>query len=214
VVRWSAAGELEYVGRQDEQVKIRGYRVELGEIEAALLGSGLLREAAVEARAREGGGKRLVAYVVGRDGRGVDVEELRAEVSRRLPEYMVPAGWVEMESLPLNASGKVDRKRLPEGLEVGPGSRPEYEPPGTPVEEILAGIWREVLQVERVGVHDNFFDLGGDSISGMRVISRVRQAFEVPISIGVIFTRPTVAELAEQVESIAIDAILAAREGE
>jgi acyl carrier protein len=127
---------------------------------------------------------------------------------------MVPSAWVELHSLPLNTSGKVDRRRLPEPPDTGPGSNAEYEPPGTPVEEILAGIWQEVLRVERVGIQDNFFDLGGDSITGMRVISRVRQAFEVPISIAVIFTGPTVAQLAEQVESSAIDAILAARGSE
>jgi acyl-coenzyme A synthetase/AMP-(fatty) acid ligase/acyl carrier protein len=214
VVRWRADGELEYLGREDEQVKIRGYRVELGEIEGVLLGSGLLREAAVLAREQAGGGKRLVAYVVWQEGAAADLELLRDALRRRLPEYMVPSAWMELESLPLNASGKVDRQRLPEPPDAGPGSHAEYEPPGTPVEEILAGIWQEVLRLERVGVHDNFFDLGGDSITGMRVISRVRQAFEVPISIAVIFTGPTVAQLAEQVESSAIDAILAARGSE
>jgi acyl carrier protein len=123
---------------------------------------------------------------------------------------MVPGGWVVMDSLPLTPNGKVDRKRLPEP-DPDAVARGEYVPPGTPIEETLAGIWREVLRVERVGVHDNFFDLGGDSITGMRVISRVRQAFEVPIAIGAIFDAPTVAELAEHVESSAIDAILAAR---
>jgi acyl carrier protein len=164
------------------------------------------------AREEEAGRKRLVGYVVWQAGRVGDVGELRAELGRRLPEYMVPSAWVELEELPLNASGKVERKRLPEPREAGPPSRAPYEPPGSPTEEVLADIWRDVLRLERVGVHDNFFDLGGDSIVGMRVISRVRRAFEVPIPIGTIFAAPTVAELAEQVESSAIDAILAARQ--
>jgi len=126
-----------------------------------------------------------------------------------LPGYMVPGGWVELSELPLTPNGKVDRKRLPEP--DAPTSRTGYEAPGSPIEETLADIWQEVLRVERVGIHDNFFDLGGDSITGMRVISRARQAFEVPLSIGMIFSAPTVAELAERVESSAIDAILAAR---
>jgi acyl carrier protein len=146
------------------------------------------------------------------DGHQLNIEELRAGLRRRLPEYMVPSAWVELPELPLNASGKVDRKRLPEPRDAVP--RPRYEAPSGPMEEALADIWREVLRVDRVGVHDNFFDLGGDSIAGMRVISRVRQAFEVPIPIGTIFAAPTVAELAEQVESSAIDAILAARGNE
>jgi acyl-coenzyme A synthetase/AMP-(fatty) acid ligase/acyl carrier protein len=209
-VRWTQEGELEYVGRGDEQVKIRGYRVELGEVEAALRGSGLVREAAVVAQEEAGGlgrgRRRLVAYVV---GCGQEAE-LREALGRRLPEYMVPSAYVALEALPLTTSGKLDRRQLPEP----PSARTEYEPPGTPVEEILADVWREVLRVERVGIHDNFFDLGGDSIASMRVMSRVRQAFEVPMPVGVIFAAPTVAQLAERVESSAIDQILATRGSE
>jgi acyl carrier protein len=117
---------------------------------------------------------------------------------------------VRLEALPLTSSGKVDRKALPEPE----WETAEYEPPRDETEAALAAIWAEVLKVERVGVHDSFFDLGGDSITSMRVVSRVRQAFEVPIPAEVIFAAPTVAELGEQVESSAIDAILAARGGE
>jgi acyl-coenzyme A synthetase/AMP-(fatty) acid ligase/acyl carrier protein len=204
LARYRSDGELEYLGRGDQQVKVRGYRIELGEIETVLGRHPGVRSAVVVAR--EG---RLLAYVVA-SGEPAEVAELREHVGRALPGYMVPGGWVVMDSLPLTPNGKVDRKRLPEP-DPDAAPRGEYVPPGTPIEETLAGIWREVLRVERVGIHDNFFDLGGDSITGMRVISRVRQAFEVPIAIGAIFNAPTVAELAEHVESSAIDAILAAR---
>jgi amino acid adenylation domain-containing protein len=195
-------GELEYLGRGDQQVKVRGFRIELGEIESVLDRHPDVRAAVV--LARQG---RLVAYLVPADG-PLDVAALREHVGSRLPGYMVPAAWVELDELPLTPNGKVDRRRLPEPEQAARG---QYEAPGTPIEESLVEIWQEVLRLERVGVHDNFFELGGDSITGMRVISRVRQAFEVPLSIGMIFSAPTVAELAEQVESSAIDAILAAR---
>jgi acyl carrier protein len=204
LVRWRAEGELEYLGRLDEQVKIRGYRIELGEIEAVLGRHPGLSEVVVEAREQ-----RLVAYVVGT----AEVEELRRQAAERLPEHMVPSAYVRLEKLPLTVNGKVDRKALPDpeaGQEPGDG----YEAPRNEVEEVLGEIWGEVLRVERVGVRDNFFELGGDSISGMRVISRVRQAFEVDVPIRALFTAPTIAELAEQVEASAIDAILATRGGE
>src|SRR5437588_3804567 len=203
LVRWRAEGELEYLGRIDEQVKIRGFRIELGEIEAVLRRHADVSEVVVEVREQQ-----LVAYVVG----AAAADELRGQAAERLPEYMVPAAYVRLERLPLTVNGKVDRRALPE-----PEERPElgaYEAPRNEVEEVLAEIWGEVLRVERVGVHDNFFELGGDSISSMRVISRVRQAFEVDVPIRVLFTAPTVAGLAEQVEASAIDAILATRGGE
>jgi acyl-coenzyme A synthetase/AMP-(fatty) acid ligase/acyl carrier protein len=210
VVRWREDGELEFVGRRDEQVKIRGYRVELGEIEAALVGGVEgVREAAVVAREEGGGRRRLVGYVVGSGE--LEVERLRESLVERLPEYMVPSAWVVLDELPLTSSGKVDRRALPEP-EIE--ERGGYEAPRDEVEEVLAEVWREVLGVERVGVHDNFFELGGDSISSMRVMARVRDAFELSMSIGVIFASPTVAQLAEQVESSAIDRILATRGSE
>jgi acyl carrier protein len=149
-----------------------------------------------------------VAYVA---GEGLEKGALRAGLSRRLPGYMVPSAIVDLERLPLTSSGKVDRRRLPEPR--WEAERAEYVAPRTDLEAGLAGIWGEVLGVERVGVHDNFFELGGDSITSMRVVSRVRHAFEAPLPIAAIFRAPTVALLAERVESCVIDAILAAREG-
>src|SRR5438034_1317271 len=159
--RYGEEGELEYVGRGDEQVKVRGYRVELGEVEAVLSGHERVGASAVALREWGGGPKRLVAYVVA-SGRGEGLEkELREYLRGRLPEYMVPSAVVEMEELPRTGSGKVERRRLPEPEGRRPEMGEEYEGPRTAEEQLLVGIWEEVLGLERVGVHDNFFDLGG-----------------------------------------------------
>jgi amino acid adenylation domain-containing protein len=210
VAIWLPDGNLVFKGRVDDQVKIRGHRIEPGEVEAVLRQHPAVREAVVLARPATGG-KRLAAYVVV-EGERPGAAEYRRFLQERLPEYLVPSAFVELDALPLRTNGKVDRGALPEPR--WEAERSEYVAPRTELEEELAAIWGEVLRVERVGVHDNFFDLGGDSITSIRVISRVRQAFEAPIPVGAIFVAPTVAELAEQVESSAIEAILAAREGD
>jgi amino acid adenylation domain-containing protein/non-ribosomal peptide synthase protein (TIGR01720 family) len=177
----SRGGELEYLGRIDHQVKVRGFRIELGEIEAVLAGHPGVAEAVVSARevpGTESGERRLVAWVVPREGAAAapGVESLRAHLGRSLPEHMVPAAFVVLEALPLTANGKVDRRALPEPE----GERPElasaYAPPRTPAEAALAEVWAEVLGVERVGVHDNFFTLGGDSILSLRVVAKAAVA--------------------------------------
>jgi acyl-coenzyme A synthetase/AMP-(fatty) acid ligase/acyl carrier protein len=209
VVRWRADGQLEYLGRQDEQVKIRGYRVELGEIEGALRQQPGVKEAAVLAVESGVWQKRLVAYVVSQPGVRVESDELRSRLRHQLPEYMVPAAFVELDALPLSSSGKVDQRALP--TPEWQEERVAYEAPRDETELALAEIWAEVLGLDQVGVHDNFFELGGDSVSSIRVVSRIRQAFEAEIPVRTLFLAPTIAQLAEQVESIAIDAILAAR---
>ena len=177
--RWRESGELEFVGRGDQQVKVRGDRIELGEIESVLGQHGSVGQAAVVAREEERGGKRLVGYVVGKAGEGIDGEGLREYMRERLPEYMVPAVVVEMEELPLTVNGKIDRKKKGD-LEVkagGAGAREEsYAGPRTGVEEVLCGIWAEVLGLERVGIHDNFFELGGDSILSIQMVARANRA--------------------------------------
>ncbi|HYH78800.1 MAG TPA: amino acid adenylation domain-containing protein, partial [Longimicrobium sp.] len=195
-LRWTADGELEFLGRLDAQVKIRGFRIEPGEVESVLSAHAGVREARVIVREDAPGEKRLVAYVVG----GVDAEEVREQLRRSLPEYMVPAAVVVLESLPLTPSGKLDRKALPAPEYAADAER--YEAPRTPTEEVLAGIWAEVLRQERVGVRDGFFDLGGHSLLATRVVSRVRELFGVELPLRALFEGPTVAELAGRVEEM------------
>uniref|UniRef100_UPI00131ECCB1 amino acid adenylation domain-containing protein n=1 Tax=Streptomyces sp. NRRL S-1868 TaxID=1463892 RepID=UPI00131ECCB1 len=192
VVRWTGDGVLEYAGRGDDQVKVRGYRIELGEIEAALSSHGRVARAAVVAREDRPGVKRLAAYLVPQSDVSVSVDEVREHVAGVLPEYMVPAAFVVLDALPLNAAGKLDRRALPEpGFESGRA----FTAPRTRVEEVLAGVWQQVLGVEQVGVEDNFFDLGGDSILSLQVVSRVRRA-GFRLSSRDVFLRPTVGALA------------------
>jgi natural product biosynthesis luciferase-like monooxygenase protein/amino acid adenylation domain-containing protein/non-ribosomal peptide synthase protein (TIGR01720 family) len=198
-VRWLPAGELEYLGRTDHQVKVRGYRIEPGEIEAALLEGGGLREAVVLARDEAPGEKRLVAYVVPGPGEEVTPAALRERLRDRLPEYMVPAAFVVLERFPLDASGKTDRRALPAPRWGGEAA---YEAPRTATEELLCGIWEEVLGTERVGTGDGFFDLGGHSLLVMRVVSRARQAFGVELPVRAIFEAPTPAGLAARIDAL------------
>ncbi|HEX2094369.1 MAG TPA: amino acid adenylation domain-containing protein, partial [Longimicrobiaceae bacterium] len=191
-------GELEYLGRSDQQVKIRGFRIEPGEVEAALRALDGVRDATVVARADGAGDLRLVGYVVGSGGGLPALDGIRASLRERLPEYMVPAVLVPLEAIPLTSNGKVDRAALPapEGMAT---SAAAYVPPRTAAEEALAAIWSEVLGVERVGVHDNFFESGGHSLLVIRVVSRVREHFGVEIPLGSLFEAPTVADLAGEI---------------
>ncbi|TMC01083.1 MAG: amino acid adenylation domain-containing protein, partial [Chloroflexi bacterium] len=194
LVRWREDGNLEFLGRLDDQVKIRGHRIEPGEVESVLGQHPGVRKTVVLVRRDPLGRKRLVAYVV---GEGLGAAGYRGYLRERLPEYLVPSAFVELAELPLRANGKVDRQRLPEpGWEA---ERGEYEAPRDEVEAALAGVWSEVLRVERVGVHDNFFELGGDSIASIRVVSRVRQALGAELPVRAVFTTPTIAGLADQV---------------
>src|SRR4029077_13991770 len=168
---WLAEGEMEFVGRRDGQVKVRGYRIELGEIEAALLGMEEIGEAVVVVREEEAGDKRLGGDVVGREGKEAEEKEIRRALKLKLPEYMVPGQWVMLERMPLSANGKIDRGALP----AAEGTRGEsYEAPQTPVQDVLAGIWGQVLEVERVGIDENFFELGGHSLVATLVMIRIR----------------------------------------
>ncbi|HEU0055422.1 MAG TPA: amino acid adenylation domain-containing protein, partial [Longimicrobium sp.] len=200
VGRWRADGTLEFLGRGDGQVKVRGYRIETGEIESRLTELAGVRAAVVAAREDAGGEKRLVAYVVGDETAGADA--LRSHLAASLPGFMVPAAFVRLEEFPLTPNGKVDRKALPAPEGDAYAAR-AYEPPSGVVEEILAGIWAEVLGVERVGRRDQFFDLGGHSLLAVRVISRVRQALGVTVSLGDLFTRPVLGDFARELETAA-----------
>ncbi|MET0398498.1 MAG: amino acid adenylation domain-containing protein, partial [Longimicrobiaceae bacterium] len=206
-VRRLADGNLEFVGRLDDQAKVRGFRIEPAEIEAALAEHPAVREAAVVVREDAPGDKQLVGYVVPAagcraDGGGprVPAEELLRHLRERLPEHMVPAALVALGGLPLTPNGKLDRRALP-APEYGP-AEDGYAPPATPTEEVLAGIWCEVLGVERVGVGTSFFALGGHSLLAMRVVSRVRQALGVELPLRALFEAPTVAALAGRVDDL------------
>ncbi len=197
LVRRREDGVLVFLGRADGQVKVRGFRIETGEVEAALSSHHAVRQAVVVAREDRPGERRLVAYVVSGPG-GVRVESMREHLRARLPAFMVPAAFVVLESLPLTASGKVDRRALPPPEPRGEvGTR--HLPPRDPIEEVLAEIWAEVLGVEQVGVEDDFFDLGGHSLLATQVVSRVATVFGVQVPVQRLFASPTVAGLAAAV---------------
>ncbi len=195
LARWLASGELEHLGRLDHQVKVRGFRIELGEIEAALLTYPEVRQAAVTVR-EIAGSKALVAYVAGEEP-GPAAAGLRDHLRRRLPEPMVPAFFVLLPALPLTPSGKADRKALP-APERAEGN---YQAPGTPVEELLAGLWAEVLGLERVGMDGHFFELGGHSLLATRVISRLRGTLGVEVPLRDLFAAPRLADFVARVEA-------------
>lgn len=193
VVRYLPDGKIEFFGRTDEQVKVRGFRIELGEIEEVLRQHNSVREAIVLAREDVPGEKRLVGYVTATAGESISSRELRQYLGERLPEYMIPQALVELAEMPLTASGKVNRRALPAQEVTGEELRRDYVAPRTEMEEIVAGIWREVLRVKRIGIHDNFFELGGHSLLAMQIISRVREVFEVDLPLRRLFESPTVA---------------------
>ena len=206
LVRWRREGVIEFVGRNDFQVKVRGFRIELGEIEARLLEYGGVREAAVVAQEDAVGSKRLVAYYTEgasdfqqSDGTGkFGAEELRSHLAQRLPEYMVPAAYVRLEALPLTSNGKLDRKRLPTP-DGNAYSVSGYEEPQGEIETTLAAIWREVLEVEKVGRNDNFFELGGHSLLAITMIGRLRETLGLEVEIGDVFEHSRLSELAGKI---------------
>jgi amino acid adenylation domain-containing protein len=204
--RFLPAGELESLGRIDQQVKIRGFRIEPGEIEAALLAHPDVQQAVVLPRAQDGGGSRLVAFVVFRSERRSEPSELRASLLGMLPEHQVPAAFVLLEALPLTANGKVDRKALLALEETPRTSIAEadgFMPPRTPAQELLADIWRQVLGKDRIGAQDNFFDLGGDSLLTLQVVGRSARA-GLAVTPQLVFTFPVLADLAAAAVAAAV----------
>ncbi|MGO6899054.1 non-ribosomal peptide synthetase [Rhizobium ruizarguesonis] len=204
LARYLPDGNLEFLGRNDDQVKIRGFRIEPGEIAARLLEHELVGDAAVVAHADAAGDKRLVAYVVVKmtdgsaeaDGAGL-AASLRAHLGGLLPDYMVPSAFVRLEALPLTVNGKLDRKALPVPDDDAYARR-AYEAPQGEIETLLAGIWAELLGVERVGRHDNFFELGGHSLLAVRLLVRLTEALAVELPLAILFAKPTLAELARE----------------
>ncbi|HYG08743.1 MAG TPA: amino acid adenylation domain-containing protein, partial [Pyrinomonadaceae bacterium] len=197
--RYQANGEIEFLGRLDQQVKVRGYRIELGEIEEVLRRHEAVREAVVMVRSLAGGGnEQLVCYVVAEDGAVIDSEQLQRYAEERLPGYMVPVGWREVEQMPLTANGKIDRRAL-SGAEVE--RRREYVAARSETEARIAEIWAEVLGVERVGVEESFFELGGHSLLATQAVSRMREVLGVEVALRWMFESPTVARLAVRIEA-------------
>lgn len=197
LARWRGDGVLEFLGRSDFQIKIRGFRVEAGEIEAALAACPGVRQNVVVLREEAGGDKRLVAYLVPEAGAMLDAGAIRQQLEKGLPDYMIPSAFVALEALPVNPNGKLDRGALP---------APQYEAkagyvaPRTPMEEILAALWAESFKLERVGIHDNLFELGGDSLAAARMIATLRSRHGIEIPLGAVFGTPTIAGLAEALE--------------
>jgi amino acid adenylation domain-containing protein/non-ribosomal peptide synthase protein (TIGR01720 family) len=196
---WLPDGQLEFLGRIDNQVKLRGFRIELAEIEAVLGRHPGVAQAAVEVRG-DGAARRLVGYVVARERPAPAAAELRRFLKDKLPDYMVPAAFVALDVLPLTANGKVDRKALPEPGEGGANTDEAYVAPQTEAERLLAGVWADVLKLERVGARDNFFALGGDSILGIQIVARAAQA-GLTFTPKDLFRHQTLAELAAAAEA-------------
>jgi hypothetical protein len=196
LARYLPDGNIEFLGRRDNQVKVRGFRIEIAEIESSLRQHPAVREAVVTVSDANVGEHRLVAYLVQQADQKISVNELRIHLQQSLPDYMIPSAFVVLDTLPLTASGKVDRRHLPAPDEKRPELGETYVAPRTPLEQELARIWELVLKVKQVGVHDNFFALGGHSLLATQVISRVNESLQIEMPLRAMFEQPTVAGLA------------------
>jgi amino acid adenylation domain-containing protein len=201
LTRWRADGRLEYLGRADQQVKLRGFRIELGEIAACIAGHPPVKDVAVVVRQDGEDERRLVAYVVSGAEHAALVDELRARMRATLPEYMVPSAFVFLDALPLSPNGKVDKRALPAPTPATQSTRAHVEPDG-PVQEAVAAVWKDVLGLESVGAHDNFFDLGGHSMLAARLLGRLHERFAVDVPLRSLFQQPTVAGLADVIQAL------------
>jgi amino acid adenylation domain-containing protein len=213
--RWLPDGNIEFLGRNDHQVKIRGYRIELGEIEHCLRNHESVQEAVVLAKSFDSTdphSKDLVAYVTAKDG--LNVTTLRNHLKNRLPDYMMPSYFVQLEKFPLTASGKIDRRNLPNPAEAGMGLESEYVAPRDEVEQKLADIWQRVLGVNKVGIQDNFFELGGTSIKAIQTVNKIHKTLDVELKLGDFFAYPTIAELAHCLKVLQITNIPDVREAD
>jgi amino acid adenylation domain-containing protein len=200
LVRYLPDGNVEFLGRIDHQVKVRGFRIELGEIEAALGEHPNILDVVVLAREDIPGDRRLVAYLITQPGAELKLADLRNYLRERLPEYMVPSFFIMLDEFPLTPNNKVDRKALPAPDQSRPDLESEYVEPRTETEKKLAAICAELLNIEKVGIYDSFFDLGGHSLLATQFMSRLRNTFEVELPLRAIFEKPRIADLAEEIE--------------
>jgi len=205
LVRWLSNGKLEFLGRIDFQVKIRGFRIELGEIETVLKSQPQIRDAVVIAREDIPGNKYLAAYFIPENDETPQISAIQNYLKEQLPDYMVPAVFIALEKFPLTSSGKVDRKALPAPEESDLTRSAEFIAPRNQTEELLAGIWREILKQETIGVTDNFFDLGGHSLMATQVTSRIREAFNVELPLQDFFEKPHISDLALKIEQLQLE---------
>jgi acyl-CoA synthetase (AMP-forming)/AMP-acid ligase II/acyl carrier protein len=194
VARFLPNRDLEYLGRADQQVQIRGFRVELGEIESVLAENEAISQVVVVVREEQRADQRLVAYFVPAPDREVDIPELRTHLGARVPEYMIPQYFVELEAIPLTPNGKVDRRALPEP-QVDRQAEESYVAPRNQVESAIARVWQELLNTKNVGIHDNFFELGGHSLLLVRMVVKLQETFRKELSIVEMFRHPTIAAL-------------------
>jgi len=207
LARHRTDGTLEYLGRIDDQVKIHGYRIELGEVEAALASQPQLKSGAVVAREDDNGNKQLVAYVVAHTGAALSIDELRASLKKTLPIYMVPARFVPLDALPLTPNGKVDRKALPspatETADVGKGGAPTSD-----TQKAVAAMWQEILNIDSIGIDEDFFDLG-DSLNAIELVEQIDVTFGVTINLASLFEQMTIAKLAELIDAFLLSNVAA-----
>jgi hypothetical protein len=198
--KWNREGDIEYLGRRDTQVKVRGFRIELEEIEAAVAQEAEVAECAVEVREAKAGDQRLVCYVVMKEGAELEVSALREQLRGRLPEYMVPSLYVELERMPVSAHGKLERGKLAGAEGVKGESVRGYEEPRGEMEREVAEVWKEVLGVERVGAYDNFFDMGGHSLLVVEAQRKVKERTGREMSVVEMFQYPTVSAQAKRLQ--------------
>ena len=201
LARYLPDGNIEFLGRIDNQVKVRGFRIELGEIETVLITHPQVSEAVVIDSDDIPGSKRLVAYVVTREKSDIR-NQLRSFLKQKLPDYMVPSAFVILDALPLTPNGKIDRRGLPKPDQTRPDVEANYVAPQSDVERSIAAVWQEVLHLENIGIHDNFFEIGGHSLIATQIISRLRQVFQMELSVRTLFEAPTIASFAEKCEII------------
>jgi amino acid adenylation domain-containing protein len=196
LARYRKDGTLEFLGRVDDQVKVRGYRIELGEIEAALVAHPAVQSCKVLAVEQTPGNKQLVTYAILQGNESPSAEDLKDFLKLSLPEYMVPAQIVFMDSFPLILNGKIDRRALPAPTHGNISAAHEFVPPRTEIEKKVAAMWAELLDVEQIGIHDDFFDLGGHSLMAIKALSRIREEFDVDLPLATLLQAPTIAQLA------------------